>query len=674
MKVDNIQFVWAEDYWKRTKPGSSNFSQVKMKHTTEQEKQEHGSSFNEALWRMLPLVRTARPDDLLHRQKPEELEPEMNKFLSNAAMLFFSWAREREKQAGSVNEVREEKAVEARQKTRPHAHAEKVLTRHLKNAQGKAISLRKQLGEPITLSDQDTEAERRRAALTFKSGVLRIYLQDYYSFTSSTFAANMLLHLAPAVWTDEAFAVGSALRFRPQFLPSVEEMADEKGRWYNRTAVVGRSKKQVEAMKKNASSEGESQVAVEEGEQPSSTETISSPSTSNNEAALQPLVRVLGSERDLTSLRHKDQSPSNFRNILPPKTVEMGEKCAYVMLRRRIFLPGDELPMRIPKFRGRHRHGFRTFTSEEIEQVHKAGEEADSIFSLSADLRKNLNAIAQGALAEKPTATTARESTVTQHQGAGVTSSSTKDDTPKTEGGPADDINFIAKSAYVSMTSCSRIGRGTNPYANQECVQFVPLLHFVRTVAEVVAALLKGNKDQKQQRPCAALNLNLYRKSAFSDLKSYSETELVTLENWMTQAANEQVGNFFPHDDPVTFHIFRKPYRDLGPRFEATINLALFHLATKSPLFISEVGTFWGDAVLLERMTGCRYGQRALSPISSPAATEANCRPGAVLEANGTRIARPVWHFSQENLLPESCGLVRGRCTPKGRIWNGFYH
>jgi len=163
----------------------------------------------------------------------------------------------------------------------------------------------------------------------------------------------------------------------------------------------------------------------------------------------------------------------------------------------------------------------------------------------------------------------------------------------------------VLEKAFVSMTSCLRHGRPTNPYANQACAQYVPLRVWITEVTHIV---------KQSGLRCAVLNLNLFRKSAFSDLRQYTEAEIRYLEHFLTIAGIEgtAVGRIsqnqlFPSSSTfINFHIFRKPY-SFGKVYESTINFALMYLASLSPLLITERGTYWTDALISKRQVLCGY-------------------------------------------------------------------
>ncbi|CAD7934713.1 unnamed protein product [Amoebophrya sp. A120] len=777
VQVDKTKFIWAEDGQRK---GVADF-------------------LLNPFWNTLPklLQPTCRPDDLLHRQRPEELAPELLKFLSNAATMYWAWKRERDvktatllrlavdRQEGEISRKSSSSAaagggasistpasVVAQQQEEtefdlaleqlrameqmqsPDGHGGGTSTSSVDNvinagssssARPSSLpptpmsvqSLRIQLAESISKLKDEKQAwiESTRVQHTFSSGVLRLYFQDYYSFTHSTLAANMLLHLSPAIFTEEAFQVGRALAFRPQTWPLEEELVDVASRYFNSTVYFRNLQRKHARDWKPIFS-----PSSEDGNEHSTTENadLGAGADSDNPALETPaaaaeagtsaerdeesahahdgaatritsttpsdkVVKIRGSEADLARLQEKSRLSGRERrsvensmisstssrgggggsaggsssssttasrktvphvsapvgynvnggagqNFLPKATRKLiapdeddssneggvlpggaagtkssSSSCAYVLLRRRLFLPQDPLVTKVPNFVGRTRRGSRQLTHAEM---------ATMIADLEVEpLSTNGNAPAGNAQAPASAAAVITAA-------PDVVSSAAPTATYKSTTDP-----------YVSMTSCARQGRATNFYANQECVQYVSLRNFVRKIATIVTA------ETNNEVNCAALNLNLYRKSAFSDLNVYTEDELLHWEKWMSDQISPAL---------FKFYILRKPYH-LGPRYDASINLALFHLASEARVFISEVGTFWGDALLLSRLAN------AAAPARPTDESRAKEKIGIVLEANGTdvRVVLSTRLIGEQNT---TCGLVRGRCTMVDRIWNGFYH
>merc|ERR1712060_496888 len=64
----------------------------------------------------------------------------------------------------------------------------------------------------------------------------------------------------------------------------------------------------------------------------------------------------------------------------------------------------------------------------------------------------------------------------------------------------------------------------------------------------------------------------------------------------------------------VKFRIIRKPYTtqsvtpsgtSIGTNTEFKVNIALMHMASVSPLLVTEIGTHWTDPLIAERLANC---------------------------------------------------------------------
>ncbi|CAD7966260.1 unnamed protein product [Amoebophrya sp. A120] len=197
----------------------------------------------------------------------------------------------------------------------------------------------------------------------------------------------------------------------------------------------------------------------------------------------------------------------------------------------------------------------------------------------------------------------------------------------------------------------------------------------------------------------------------------------------------------------VKFHILRKPYANLfhhqgslakqvplhgAPKYsQASINFALMHLASLAPLLITEVGTYWTDALVMKRLSSCGYfldtlakvkgfqkKQKESAPafhvqqlddsseeddhafINDPVALErrkaqrqfdrrtfgkddaafytarSECKSVAILEGNRTEVMKPIFYCgeleSDEDFERCRCALLRGRCSRPGNEYHGF--
>ena len=643
------------------------------------------------MWR-LPYQPTVRPDTLLELQDGNLLRPELKKFLTNLSLLFHAWTAE-------VERERSRKRSSPDTSTKMSIPAETATT----NPDGR-------------LSDDHLK--------TFQNGVLRIYLQDYYSFDSSTLNANMLLHLSPAAWPSEALKVASLLKYKEQFFPTRAQMADHSGRFFNRTEARLLGQRQIKDAT-GVDARGSVLVASyvpsvlrrTEGDSPPPSVLPSSAGKVRAHVLVREDGSFVGNGRGGVQLNVQlaSQLKDDPVPILPLEVSNLvrgapsgGKNCAYVFLRRRLALDmgrdlfaGEEqggLKRKVPKFIKKRREGYRDLTDAEILKLETGLREAEI---------------------------EARRLTAKDRSAPSAEKTSTK-------------MFRDLHRSFVSMTSCLHQRRPTNPYANQECTQYVPLSRYARAVAQLV---------RKAGLTCAALNLNLFRSSAFSDKRPYTEEELLALEAFLTEnsvaaadehdsgrstsvaAADEHdsgrsnsVAAADEHDSgrstvvsdvstggasssssagssadhivdhtTVQFHVLRKPY-GLGPRYEASINLALMQLASTAPLLISEVGTFWADALILNRLSSCGYNGLAQLPKKSDLRQEFfweelrlrqeydKCRPVALLEANGTSLMQPSWFCGlavkgdYQSWGRCSCALARGRCNPEERIWKGYYH
>ncbi len=741
---------------------------------------DHQKTFNprhghhETVWKA-PVIDTMPPDHFLEHQNSLSLSEELDKFFTNSALVFFTW-------------------LSAVQQSKYNSFYARKMTslmppslRQNKGAYGsfRGVNFRPREDGHGGFGGFEFETPFGPSSGSAASATLRMHFEDFISFNSKTNLHNNLLHLGPGLWLDESHNIASHLRFVAQKSPSIREATAEGNagsRWYNATKVKMLSLQKDLKAKKNLKL---STAGVTESHE----------------------------SKKLLDQKLNDKNPNHKTHFLRPEELELGRDCAFVFLRRRLFIPDEvvgtlnhvrplkfvkyertengtvvegaeqsnakdaasyletalsnvttnaveqgypEFQIIIPKFKNKQLKGLTKFTDEQLEPYKRS-----ALKEAAVELNEDDTKSAGGHSGTKANPTPSSESVSApprgrsrsqkgMHRGsrrttlATVTSMPPKSDkttssNSKKSNAESDpkSIRLFASSlerAYVSMTSCKN--SHINTYANQGCIQYIPLRKWAAEVATIV-------RDSGLK--CASLNLNLFRSSAFSDVRRYTEAEIRELEEFMlrvgeedrlmkraaitsksktgtatavskslsksittTNTRNKAVSISSPayKSSIVSFHIIRKPY-GLGKKFESTINLSLMYLASISPLLISEKGTFWTDALLLKRLYTCGYGIDGIraetgpefaehpsvltretngpqrhDPLENPPSVTTHaarrCMPFVLLEGNTTSVSTPAFHCGVHRTLADwnrcYCGMIRGNCVPAQRIYRGFFH
>eukprot|EP00392_Amoebophrya_sp_AT5.2_P017411 g17761.t1 len=219
--------------------------------------------------------------------------------------------------------------------------------------------------------------------------------------------------------------------------------------------------------------------------------------------------------------------------------------------------------------------------------------------------------------------------------------------------------------------------------------------------AQMAAAIQAFNENTRrtQEAECRRRNIPIEDQSAkhaaqqevhqLNTEPTYYHGEHCEIEYPADRILNAQAADLSPILTPppfgrlrekslVKFHILRKPYANQyhhharqardppkagAPKFSQTaINFSLMHLASLSPLLITEVGTYWTDALIMQRLSRCGFhlnGYKKLKNFQAASAIFGNnskeqafaesariqesCRSVAILEANRTAVMKPVF-------------------------------